>query len=73
MVKEAACKAQIKKTVTVHTLRHSFATHLMENGTDLRYIQILLRHSSSKKTEIYTYMTSKAMSGIKSTLDHLDF
>jgi integrase/recombinase XerD len=69
----AVKKAGITKDVSVHTLRHSFATHLLENGTDLRYIQNLLGHANSKTTEIYTHITTKGFDQIKSPLDKLDF
>nr|WP_321411278.1 site-specific integrase [uncultured Carboxylicivirga sp.] len=71
VLKRSALKAGIKRRVTPHMLRHSFATHLLEQGTDLRYIQELLGHSSSKTTEIYTYVSNKELKRIKNPLDDL--
>lgn len=67
----AVKKAGILKHVKVHTLRHSFATHLLEQGTNLRYIQTLLGHTSSKTTEIYTHVCSHKLSDVVSPLDKL--
>ena len=69
--KQSAKRAGILKEVSFKTLRHSFATHLLENGTDLRYIQHLLGHQSSKTTAIYTHVTSRGWEQLNSPLDHL--
>ena len=71
IISRAASKSKISKVVTPHMLRHSFATHLLEAGTDLRYIQTLLGHTSSKTTEIYTQVSLGHMQSIKSPLDSL--
>ncbi len=72
VLKKALHLTGIKKPVTLHWLRHSYATHLLESGTDLRYIQEILGHKSSKTTEIYTHVSNKSLQKIKSPFDELE-
>lgn len=67
--KIAVIKAGITKQASVHTLRHSFATHLLENGYDIRTIQELLGHQNLQTTMIYTHVATKNVLGVKSPLD----
>ncbi|TXB67060.1 tyrosine-type recombinase/integrase [Vicingus serpentipes] len=72
IIKTAAKKAGIRKNITPHMLRHSFATHLLENGTDLRYIQVLLGHNSTRTTEVYTQVAINNIKAIKSPIELLN-
>ncbi|QKX07453.1 tyrosine-type recombinase/integrase [Aquimarina sp. TRL1] len=69
IVRRASAKSSILRKITPKMLRHSFATHLLEDGTDIRYIQTLLGHSSTKTTEVYTQVALNNFKSIRNPLD----
>ena len=73
IIKSSSKRAGIYKRVTPHTLRHSFATHLLENGTDIRFIQTILGHNDIKTTQIYTHVSSTHLKNIRNPADSLNF
>jgi site-specific recombinase XerD len=72
VVKKAAAAAGIEKDVTAHSLRHSFATSLLEGGTNLRIIQDLPGHQSARTTQIYTHVAKSVIESVRSPLDNLE-
>ena len=71
IMKRAVVKAGLSEKVTLHTLRQGYATHLLQNGTDLRYIQEILGHTSPKTTMLYTHVAANDLKNIKSPFDEL--
>jgi len=72
VLKRAANKAGITRNITLHTLRHSYATHLTNKGVNIQYLQEILGHSSPKTTMLYTHLSGKDISNIRSPLDDMD-
>ena len=72
-IRAAAHRSDIRKRVTAHMFRHSFATHLIESGSDIRTVQELLRHSDVRTTMVYTHVLNRGANGVRSPVDFEDF